>query len=516
MRRAWFTRSVSAGVALLLGASAALAQPPAGPAAPAPRPAEPTPAAEPSRPYAAAQPTTYPIDLPTALRLADADNPTANVARARVREALANLDRARVAWIPNLTFGPTFFYHEGIDQNRRGEIFSVARGNFALLGGPQIRVDLGDVLFLPLVARRVAQATGARSQAVTNDVQLETALAYIDLLELHALLAINADILAKTEQIYQAARTGEKAGISKTAADVNRTATELELRRQERLVYRGRAAAAAARLAGLLQLDPAVELTPVEVAVVPVIMVPGELTLEQLIQTAVRARPEMTAAVAESQAAEALVRQERTAPLLPRVGAEFIGGGFSGGRNDQFSPMRGQYNAAAALTWQLDNFGLGNAAAIRGRQASLTAALYRIREVQVRVSVEVTQAAELAAARFQTLGSAQEAVRQAQEMYRKYRDVQFGLIGPRPVVDALELLTAVQALNQARVAYLQQVTEFNRAQFRLYTAMGRPAVCGVETAVPQAVDVPVVPPEPGPAKKPLPNPRPLPDRPGAG
>src|SRR5262249_50852549 len=156
------------------------------------------------RPYSAAQPTTYPIDLPTALRLADADNPTANVARARVREALANLDLARVAWIPNLTVGPTFFYHAGIDQNRRGEIFSVARGNFAFLGGPQLRVDLGDALYLPLVARRVADAAGSRSQAVTNDVQLDTALAYLDLLELHALLAINADILAKTEQVHRA------------------------------------------------------------------------------------------------------------------------------------------------------------------------------------------------------------------------------------------------------------------------------------------------------------------------
>jgi outer membrane protein TolC len=414
-----------------------------------PRPAAPAPPppADPNRPYATTQPTTYPIDLPTAVRLADAENPTANVARARAREALANLDKARVAWVPNLVLGPTFFYHAGIDQNRRGEIFSVSRGNFSLLAGPQLRVDLGDVLYLPLVARRVAQAARSRSQVVTNDVQLDTALAYLDLLELQALLAINADILAKPEQVHPAAEAGTKAGISKTAADVNRTVTELELRRLERVVLRGRTAAA--RLASLLMIDPSVELTPVEVAVVPVTLIPGEMTLQQLITTAVRARPEVSAAVAESQAADTLVRQARAAPLMPKVGAEFLGGGFSGGIDDRFVPMRGQLNATTYLAWQVDNFGLGNAATVRAREASQTAALFRVREA--RVAAEVAQAAELAAARFQTLGSAQEAVRQAQEMYRKYRDIQFGLIGARPVVDALELLTAVPALNQARV-----------------------------------------------------------------
>ncbi len=483
--------------------------PPAAKATPLPAaPAGAAPVPAPPRLYVPAQSASFPIDLATALRLADADNPTAAVARARVQEAVANYDRARVAWVPNLVFGPTFFYHEGIDQNRRGETFSVARGNFAVLGGPQMRVDLGDALYLPLVARRVVQATRSRSQAVTNAVQLEVALTYLDVLELHGLLAVNADTLNKAEQALQAAEAFAKAGTGKTAADVNRAATEVSLRRQERIVIRGRAAATAARLAGLLTLDPAVELIPVETAVVPVVLVPGEYTLDQLIATGLRARPEMAAAGAEVQAAEALVRQAKMAPLLPRVQGEFIGGGFKGGRNDDFGPMRGQYNAGAALVWELDNFGLGNAATTRAREASYAAALQRVREAQARVSAEVGEAAQLAAARFETLDTAQEAVRQAQEMYRKFRDVSFGVPGPKGQLqfDALEVLTAVQALNQARVQYLQQVVEFNRQQFRLYTAIGQPAACGLETAAPQLLDVPAVP--SAPTQRQLPNPRP--------
>jgi outer membrane protein TolC len=466
---------------------------PAAPVGPAPAAAATPPV--PNRLYTPAEPATFPIDLATALRLADAENPTAAVARARVREAVANYDRARVAWVPNLVFGPTFFYHEGIDQNRRGDIFSVARGNFALLAGPQLRVDVGDALFLPLVARRVVRATESRSRAVANAVQLDVALTYLDVLELRALLAVNSDTLNKAEQVLQAAEAFARAGTGKTAADVNRAATEVNLRRQERTVLRGREAATAARLAGLLALDPAVELVPVETAVVPVVMVPGDYTLNQLIATGLTARPELAAAGAEVEAAAALVRQAKTAPLLPRVQGEFIGGGFKGGRNDDFGPMRGQYNAAAALVWELDNFGLGNAATTRAREASYAAALLRVREVQAKVSAEVAESARLAAARFESLGAAQEAVRQAQEMYRKFKDVSFGLPGPKGQVqfDALEVLTAVQALNQARVQFVQQVVEFNRQQFRLYTAIGQPATCGLETAAPQPLDVPVVP-----------------------
>jgi len=457
------------------------------------------------------RPASYPIDLPTALRLADANNPTVGVARARVREAVAQLDRVRVAWIPNLSFGPTFFYHDGVDQNRRGDIFNVARGNYTLGAGPTLRVDVSDALYLPLVVRQHVRAADSNARATTNNIQLEVAVAYLDLVELHGLMAINADILDRTEQILRAAQTGAKAGLNKTAADVNRAATEVNLRREEGIVLSGRTSAAAARLARLLLLDPSIELTPFEVAVVPVTLVPGEYSLEQLIQTALRARPEITVAQAGVAAADTLVRQAKMAPLLPKVQADFIAGGLSGGRGNDFSPLQNQYNTGVALVWSLDSFGLGNAATVRGRRAGSDAAMFRLRETEALVSTQVVEAAQTAAARFETLEPAQEAVRQAQEMYRKFREASFGVVGPKAQFDALEPLTAVQALNAARVQYLQQVVEFNRSQFRLYTAIGQPAICGFDGAATHPVDVPTIPntPAAGPIK-PLPDPRPVP------
>lgn len=487
------------------------AQPPVPPRPYSPASARQAIEAPPTARPAPEPPATYPIDLPTALRLADANNPTVGVARARVGEAVAHLDRMKVLWVPTLSMGPTFYYHDGIDQNRRGDIFTVARGYYTLGIGPTLRVDLSDALYQPLVARQGVRAANSQVLATTNNIQLDVALAYLDLVEVRALIVINADILERTEQVFKAAQAGAEAGRNKTAADVNRAATEVNLRREEGFVLRGRAAAAAARLARLLLLDPAVQLTPMEVAVVPLVLVPGETTLEQLIQIALRGRPELVTAQAGVAAADALLRQAKAAPLLPRVQGEFIGGGLSGGRNDDFSPLQSQYNAGVALVWNLEAFGIGNAAMIRGRRSGYEVALYRLQETEALVSSQVVEAAQTAAARFAALGDAQEAVRQAQEMYRKFLASSFAMLGPKGQLqfDALEPLTAVQALNQARVQYLQQVIEFNRAQFRLYTALGQPALCGLDAAVPQPVAVPAVPGQSTGHPKQLPNPRPI-------
>jgi hypothetical protein len=59
--------------------------------------------------------------------------------------------------------------------------------------------------------------------------------------------------------------------------------------------------------------------------------------------------------------------------------------------------------------------------------------------------------------------------------------------------DPLEPLLAEQALNQARLAYLTQVIEYNKAQFQLYRALGRPAAAALPKATALPVRVPVAP-----------------------
>jgi outer membrane protein TolC len=432
-----------------------------------------------------------PIDLPTALRLAESSNPLIAVARARVAQALARLDQASVLWLPNLLAGTTYYRHDGQTQNQRGEVFGVSRSNLFAGGGPSIRFETSDAYFQPLVARRLTDAAAANARAVSNDIQLDAAIGYLDVVEIYGRIAINLDTLSRAEEMLRSARAGDRAGLNRTTADVNRAATEVQLRREEQLVLRGRAAAASARLARLLLLKPTVDLQPADPVVLPLELVPAGKHLDDLVALGLANRPEVRQFRATLSAAEVRVQQARLRPLMPRMQLDYPVGIFGGGMNNFVGDFSARSDLTASAYWELENWGLGYAARVRERRADAEAANFQLVDVEAMVAAQVSEAAKVAAARFAALTPARRAVEEALEMYRKLKESSFGMAGPRPQFDALEPLLAIQALNNARVQYLAEVIDFNRAEFRLYTALGNPPLCA-EPAV-HELPLPAVP-----------------------
>jgi len=429
-------------------------------------------AADPLPPPTPVGPAAMPIDLPTALRLVNANSPTIALARARIDEAYANQQQADVLLLPNLQAGVNYYRLDGRTQNQRGEVFTTSRSNLFTGAGALLRFDLADALFLPLAARRLTEAAAAAARATTNNVQLEVALAYWDLVEVHGRLAINADTLARAEDTLRRAEAAEAAGLSKTKGDANRVRTEVELRRTERIELDGRTGVASARLAQLLLLEPGVDLVPADVNAIQVTMVPPA-PVEQLVATALAARPELAAARAINSAAGERLRLARFDPLVPKFQLDYTGGSFGGGRNDFVGDFSGRGVFGAAAVWELQNLGAGNRAEIRGREAVVSQTYHRLRELEAQVGAEVAAAARTAAARLAGLPHAEAAVREAVELYRKLLESSFGVAGPQRQFDALEPFLAIQSLNQARVQHLAQIIEYNRAQFRLLQALGQ-------------------------------------------
>jgi outer membrane protein TolC len=450
-----------------------------------------------------------PIDLPTALRLVGAANPTVALARERVREAYARLRQAEVSWLPDLRAGFTYARHDGQIQRTEGDVITVSRGSIFVGGGPVLTLDTENVFFGPLIARRLTRAQEASARAVSDTVQLDVALAYLDLLQVHGLLAINAETLANAEEMLRNAEAAEEAKVGKTPADAPRARTEVNLRRVERRDLEARAAEVSARLAQLLLLRPTVDLRPADTAVVPVVLVPPACPLDELVAVGLRSRPELAESRELVEAALARWRQARVAPLFPRLEVSYSAGGFGGGRNDDISHFNGRGDGLAQAIWELDNLGAGNVARARASQSQYNQANLHVVEVQARVAAEVVAAAKTAAARQRSLDSAQEAVRQAAETWRRLRESAFGLGGRARRYDPLEPLLAEQALAQARARYLTEVIDFNRAQFQLYRALGQPPLCALPRASALPVEVPVLP-ATTPNRDTSPQPRPVP------
>src|SRR5262245_10964740 len=124
-----------------------------------------------------------PIDLATALQLADGQNPDIAFARERIREALAQQDRAEALWLPHLDIAPFWNRHDGQIQRTEGDVITVSRSALFVGGGPTLDVDLGRAWFSNLAARQLTAARQAAADAVRNERTLEVALSYIDLLQ---------------------------------------------------------------------------------------------------------------------------------------------------------------------------------------------------------------------------------------------------------------------------------------------------------------------------------------------
>jgi outer membrane protein TolC len=418
-----------------------------------------------------------------------------------VAEAYAVQKQAEILWVPNIWLGgnphaaaflPAFYHHDGLVQNANGAVFFTDKNNFFLQAGSSLEVSLADAFFAPRVARQGTAAAQARARAVANDIQLEVALAYLDLLRAYGALAINDEALRKAQAMLRAAESAFQRGLGKTGADPNRARTEVEVRHQERFVLQEQAARASARLAELLLLDPSADLLPADQTVLPIALVPTEGPLDDLVALALLNRPEL----AENRALIALAlaqwRQAKYRPLIPTLQVFYYGGSFVGG-NPSPRTAGGRDDVLGQLSWEFRNLGLGDLYRARETRARYNESNLHFVEVQARVAAEVTAAAKVVRQREQAVRDAQVAVRNAEEMWRKLEAVAFGVGLPARQYDPLEPLLAERALLEARTLYLDHVIEYDRNQFRLYWAMGQPPVCALPGACARPVTVPVLP-----------------------
>jgi outer membrane protein TolC len=96
-----------------------------------------------------------PINLPTALQLANVNSIDVALAAEQLQVAVAQLQQTRVSWLPTLYLGPDYFRHEGQIQDVAGNVTGNSHGSFLLGAGPYAVVALSDAIFGPLAARQV-------------------------------------------------------------------------------------------------------------------------------------------------------------------------------------------------------------------------------------------------------------------------------------------------------------------------------------------------------------------------
>ncbi|HJZ54251.1 MAG TPA: TolC family protein [Gemmataceae bacterium] len=423
------------------------------------------------------------IDLEVALRLAGVDNPTINLAREQVREALAGQLAARALLLPSVNVGGNFYLHRGTLQASSGLMRSVDRQGLYLgfgsravgsgtvaFPGVWLFAHLGDAVYDPLAARQRVAASRSEAQAVQNAVLLDVASVYLELAGAEARL----DILRRGEtelaEVVRLTAAHAKAGQGRQS-DANRAAANAELLRREVRRAEEEVAVASARLCRLLNLDPSVRLRSPGGPVRPVRLIPEDTDPESLVALAVRSRPEVFARSAEVLEAQTRARQEQVRPWVPLVSVGYSGGLFGGGSNlvtSDFGPLAGRSDFDVLAVWNVQNLGLGNRALVRRADAGVGQAVagYDLAVNQVRREVaEALADAQAAARQIEVAGVALSAAEEGFKLeMQRISDPALG----RPI----ETLDSFRQLFDARQELVRAVVAFDVAQFRLFVAVG--------------------------------------------
>jgi outer membrane protein TolC len=437
--------------------------------------------------------------------LAGVDNPTINLARERIREALGQQLSARVLLVPDLNIGGSYHDHTGPVQASSGQIIPVtARDAYLGLGaqavtagtvtvpGLWLSVALGDAVYEPLVARANVDARRSDSAAVQNAILGEVVTGYLRLVGTEARLDVLRRADVEGAEVVRLTAAYDQVGQGRSA-DANRARAFADLVERQRRSAEEDAAVASARLCRLLNLDPANQLRTPGGAPEPFRLIPEETDAEVLIAQALRARPELATQSANIREAQIRVRQEKVRPFLPTVSVGVSTGAFGGGSNlagSNFSPLAGRTDIDAVAVWNIQNLGFGNWARARAANATVGQAVAEYEATRNLIRRQVLDALTDARAAARQLEVARAAVVNADDGFRlDLQRIKAGQGAGRNAARPIELLDSFNDILEARQALVTAVTEFDVAQFRLFVAVGSNPLTGpdVSAAVPAAV-----------------------------
>jgi outer membrane protein TolC len=399
-------------------------------------------------------------------------------------------------WLPSLFLGPTWYREDGQIQSINGKVITADRNSLfigALAAGPNLYpaappgsgfppltglssvLRISDAIFEPRAANRRLAASQADVHAATNDAVLAAAEGYFDLLQASGQLAIEREAAGNARTLSEITASFARSGVG-LEADHQRILTELDRRRGNIEDTAGQLEVASANLVNLLVLNPAEVLAPVEPAEAVFRLLPDEICLDDLIIRGLRQRPELASAQDVVQATLLRLKQARLRPLVPSLAFSYVGGGFGGGQNAFFGNFGSRGDATLSLFWQLQNLGFTDHAIARRSKAEHEIAALKVIKLENQVAADVTTSYKSRLAASNRMAQAAPAVTKGLESLRlNMLNIRRGARLPE-ATRPIEVLQPIQALAQARTDYLHAVLAYNRAQFRLYRAIGQPSL----------------------------------------
>jgi outer membrane protein TolC len=420
--------------------------------------------------WVCAQPTNdaaYPIDLPSALRLAGAQNLDIQLARERLSEVQANRQSALQQFFPWITAGAAYHRRDGVAQAIPAGTISDAHFQSYNPGGALVaQMDLGDAIYKSLAAKQLVKASDQALEAQRQDSTLSAAQGYFDLAKASALVEVTREALKTSHDYQEQLHAAVSSGIAFKGDELRvQTQTEhYEITLRQALE---RQRVAAAELALILHLDSTVELVPQDTLLMPITLFETNASMHTLVEQALRTRPELKQSQALVSAARAAKNGAVYGPLIPSVGAQAFGGGLGGGPDGGPGNLGAEGDYLVGLSWRIGPGGLFDAGRVNAGKARLVSARLGEEKLKDTITSQVVVSLVRVQSLWAQIALAQRSLATASEALRLTRErKQYG------VGVVLEDIQAQQDLTQARADYLTALAEYNKAQYGLNKAIG--------------------------------------------
>jgi outer membrane protein TolC len=428
----------------------------------------------------------FPINLATAMRLADARPLIVAAAQASVWVAEAELTRAKVLWIPTLNIGFDYLRHDGGGPDFNKGIMTAPSVNFFYGGvGMWGNISTTDAIFQPLAARQVLNSRHFDIQSAKNDAMLQTADAYFQVHQYRGMYAGALYTVERGRDLVERITQLSKELVP--TVEVDRARNMLADLEQQAVFARQEWRVQSANLTQVLRLDPRAVLEPLEHDHTQITLIDPARSLDDLMPIALTNRPELGSHQALVQAMVAQIRAEKARPFIPNLlingfqtPYEMIQAGIFGlGPNSSLNQWKGRVDLSYQPLWQLEAFGIGNLARIKEQRGKESMAIIEFFKTQDMVAADVTRAQARVQSAAARVVQADRAMRTAiitfngnfEGLKQTTRLGTVLVLVNRPQ----EAVFALQLLKVAFDEYFTTVAEYNRAQFELFHALGYPA-----------------------------------------
>jgi len=452
-----------------------------------------------------------PIDLPSVVRVAVAENFDIRNAQASVEASLGDYESTVGSAFPAIVPTAVFEHVEGTVRATEGDLVGVGFDSFQASVAIQWIVNPGRVIYDIVAAKKRLYASERQEQAVMQETLRLAVVQFYALAFAQASVSAAHQGVTEADELFRISRLRERTGTG-VLADKLRAEARLAERRQDLVSAVNQFYNASVALSLTLHLDSAVTLLPSIDELPPTTLVRDDLTIDEMLGFAIVFRPDLESVRQIAGASEAAAGSTWWSGFGPELALGYQYGGITGnaknvvpargipsnlivnpksstgsfagnplgngfiregirrgsarldGRHGRTFGFSDQQRSSAGAGWRLSVATFGK---IKTAKAVEQQAIIRAEQMLDMVRAEVVTSAQASETQDQLVVLARHQVASAEEALRlSEANLRAG------AVTTLDVLQAQDGATQARLRYARAVVSYNQAQVNLLAALG--------------------------------------------